>query len=246
MDRGNLNMLLTPVVFGMKHLTGSLVTIIFIVLFLWLSLRPSVNRKVILRMSALFLIALELFKYTYTIATDGSIGAYMYPFNLCSFSLYVMPIVAFGKGKFAKFMTPFTYAVGLLAGLLVLLYPSNVLGNSDQWFPITEVLPFHSFIYHGNMVFFSIFLVKSKLYLPKFKDFQKAILVLLIVAVFSNTLNFLMDEDYMLLREGNGSPFQFVIKSFGYAAYLGVMGLVGVLLNMLLYTPHLKTNKRAA
>lgn len=55
-----------------------------------------------------------------------------------------------------------------------------------------------------------------------------------------------MDEDYMLLREGNGSPFQFVIKSFGYAAYLGVMGLVGVLLNMLLYTPHLKTNKRAA
>lgn len=113
-------MILTPAVFGMKHLSGSLVTIVFIVLFLWLSLRPSVNRKVILRMSALFLIALELFKYTYTIATDGSIGAYMYPFNLCSFSLYVMPIVAFGKGKFAKFMTPFTYAVGLLAGLLVL------------------------------------------------------------------------------------------------------------------------------
>lgn len=239
-------MLLTPAVFGLKHLTGSAVTVIFIILFLFLSLRPNVNRKVILRSSALLLIVLELFKYAYTLATDGSIGAYMYPFNLCSFSLYVTPIVAFGKGKFAKFITPFTYAVGLLAGLLVLLYPSNVLGNSDQWFPITEVLPFHSFIYHGNMVFFSIFLVKSKLYLPKFKDFQKAVLVLLIVAVFSNTLNFLMDEDYMLLREGNGSPFQFVIKSFGYAAYLGVMGLVGVLLNMLLYTPHLKTNKRAA
>ncbi|MCU0104344.1 YwaF family protein [Acholeplasma vituli] len=238
-------MFLTPTVFGSKHLIGSSVTILFIILFLSLSLRPNVNRKVILRSSALLLIVLELFKYAYTLATDGSIGEYMYPFNLCSFSLYVTPIVAFGKGKFAKFITPFTYAVGLLAGSLVLLYPSNVLGSTETWFPITEVLPFHSFIYHGNMVFFSIFLVKSKLYEPKFKDFQKALLVLLIVATFSNTLNFILDEDYMLLREGNGSPFQFVLKSYNYVAYLGVMGLVGVLLIMLLYIPHLKTNKRA-
>ncbi|MCV2231693.1 YwaF family protein [Paracholeplasma manati] len=230
-------MILTPEVFGMKHLSGSLVTIVFIVLFLWLSLRPSVNRKVILRMSALLLIALELFKYTYTIATDGSIGAYMYPFNLCSFSLYVMPIVAFGKGKFARFMTPFTYAVGLLAGLLVLLYPSNVLGNSDQWFPVTEVLPFHSFIYHGNMIFFSIYLAMSKSYVPKFLDFTKALLVLLLSAAFANVLNFILDTDYMLLHYGNGSPFQFVIEDVSYVAYLGVMSLVGLVLIILLFLP---------
>ncbi len=230
-------MILTPAVFGMKHLSGSLVTIVFIVLFLWLSLRPSVNRKVILRMSALFLITLELFKYTITIASDGSIGAYMYPFNLCSFSLYVMPFVAFGKGKFAKFMTPFTYAVGLLAGLLVLLYPSNVLGTSDQWFPVTEVLPFHSFIYHGNMIFFSLYLVLSKRYVPKFTHFIQALFVLLLSAAFANTLNFILDTDYMLLHYGNGSPFQFVIEDVSYVAYLGVMSLVGVVLILLLFLP---------
>jgi uncharacterized membrane protein YwaF len=231
-------MILTPEVFGLKHLSGSLVTVFFIVLFLWLSLRPTVNRKVILRMSALFLIALELFKYTYTIATDGSIGAYMYPFNLCSFSLYVMPLVAFGKGKFAKFMTPFTYAVGLLAGLLVLLYPSNVLGNSDQWFPVTEVLPFHSFIYHGNMIFFSIYLAMSKRYVPRFMDFTKALFVLLLAAAFANTLNFILDTDYMLLHYGNGSPFQFVIEDVSYVAYLGVMSVVGLVLIVLLFLPN--------
>lgn len=230
-------MILTPEVFSMKHLSGSAVTVVFIVLFLWLSLRPSVNRKVILRMSALFLIALELFKYTYTLASDGSIGAYMYPFNLCSFSLYVMPIVAFGKGKFARFMTPFTYAVGLLAGLLVLLYPSNVLGNSDQWFPVTEVLPFHSFIYHGNMIFFSIYLAMSKSYVPKFMDFTKALFVLLLSAAFANVLNFILDTDYMLLHYGNGSPFQFVIEDVSYMAYLGVMSLVGLVLIILLFLP---------
>lgn len=231
-------MILTPAVFGMKHLSGSLVTILFIILFLWLSLKPTVNRKVILRMSALFLITLELFKYTYTFATDGGVGAYMYPFNLCSFSLYVMPIVAFGKGKFTKFMTPFTYAVGLLAGLLVLLYPSNVLGGSDTWFPATEVLPFHSFIYHGNMIFFSLYLVMSKTYRPKFFDFPKALFVLLLSAVLANGLNFILDTDYMLLHYGNGSPFQFVITEVSYLAYLGVMTLVGVVLIVLLFLPN--------
>ena len=237
-------MILTPTVFGLKHLSGSVVTVVFIIIFLWLSLRPTVNRKVILRMSALFLIALELFKYTYTIATDGSIGAYMYPFNLCSFSLYVMPIVAFGKGKFTKFMTPFTYAVGLLAGLLVLLYPSNVLGHSDQWFPVAEVLPFHSFIYHGNMFFFSLYMVLSKTYIPKFLDFIKALFVLLLSAVFANTLNFILDTDYMLLHYGNGSPFQFVIDDVGYVAYLGVMSLVGLILITLLFLPNAFKSKK--
>lgn len=161
----------------------------------------------------------------------------MYPFNLCSFSLYVMPIVAFGKGKFARFMTPFTYAVGLLAGLLVLLYPSNVLGNSDQWFPVTEVLPFHSFIYHGNMIFFSIYLAMSKSYVPKFMDFTKALFVLLLSAAFANVLNFILDTDYMLLHYGNGSPFQFVIEDVSYVAYLGVMSLVGLVLIILLFLP---------
>lgn len=236
-------MLLTPAVFGMKHLTGSLVTVLFIILFLWLSLKPTVNRKVILRMSAIFLITLELFKYTYTFATDGSIGAYMYPFNLCSFSLYVMPIVAFGKGKFANFMTPFTYAVGLLAGLLVLLYPSNVLGGADTWFPVTEVLPFHSFIYHGNMIFFSLYLVMSKRYQPKFMDFPKALFILLLSAAFANGLNFILDTDYMLLHYGNGSPFQFVITDVSYLAYLGVMTLVGVVLIILLFLPSVFKSK---
>lgn len=232
--------ILTPAVFGMKHLTGSFVTLLVIISMLWLALRPSVNRNVILRMSALFLIALELFKYAYTLATDGSIGAYMYPFNLCSFSLYVMPVVAFGKGKVKSFLTPFTYAVGLLAGTLVLLYPSNVLGNSDFWFPVTEVLPFHSFIYHGNMVFFSLYMVASKLYRPQFKDFKLALFVLVVFAFFANTLNFLLDQDYMLLREGNGSPFQFLIKDVHYIAYLGVMTGLGVLLNVLIYLPYIR------
>lgn len=237
-------MILTPEVFGMKHISGSLVTVFFILLCLFLATRKNVNHSVILKMSALFLIALELFKYTYTFATDGSVGAYMYPFNLCSFSLYVMPIVAFGKGKFAKFMTPFTYAVGLLAGLLVLLYPSNVLGGSDTWFPVTEVLPFHSFIYHGNMIFFSVYMVLSKKYQPRFMDFSKALVVLLLSAAFSNTLNFILDTDYMLLHYGNGSPFQFVIEQYSYVAYLGVMSLVGVILILLLFFPTVFKSKK--
>ncbi len=94
--------------------------------------------------------------------------------QLCSFSLYLMPIIAFSKGKIRKFFLPTTFAVGMLAGLITLLYPATVLGGPYGWeLSVDNILPYQSFTYHATMIFFSLYLLFSKEYRPAIKDYPR-------------------------------------------------------------------------
>ena len=61
------------------------------------------------------------------------------------------------------------------------------------------------------------------------KDIFKAIAVLCVVAVFAQTLNFVLDgsgADYMTLRYGNGNPFAFLLNGPTPALYYVVLGSI--------------------
>jgi len=133
-----------PVVFGPKHIAGSvaiaaMIAVLMIVLFVVLkSKKHALNLKIV----TVFLLALELIKYTHALVTEGSFPVYYIPMQLCSFSLYLMPLVSFGKGKLRTFFLPTAFAVGLLAGLIVLVYPATVLGGEFGWLPfVPNIVP---------------------------------------------------------------------------------------------------------
>jgi len=224
-------MLLTPVVFGPKHLVGTLAILILIVISLILALKYKKNPKTTLKISASLLIVLELWKYMYVMRQSGSLPSYMFPLQLCSFSLYAMPIIAFGNGRISQFVKPFGYAIGLLSGLLVLALPTTVLGNADFWIPYeNDILPYISFLYHGNMIFFSLYLVFSKQYVPKIKDGIVAYGCLAVVAFVAGLVNLYLLTDFMFLRTGNGNPIQFILTNHGYVPYLLTMVILGTIL----------------
>ena len=236
-------MILTPVVFGLKHLTGSLfiVSVVFGLLFV---LRKGNNPTRVLKVSALFIIALEVIKYLYVAHEQGALPEYMFPLNLCSYSLYAMPLVAFGSNKTRHWFMPFAYAVGMLASLIVFIYPATVLGTQTFWFPYEgDFLPYHSFAYHGVMLFFSLYLITSKTYVPRFRDVFRALLVLIIASTFSGLVNLYLKTDFMFLYRGNGNPLQFLIATH-YMVYLMAMVLLGLILLGLTFMPFMKGDNR--
>ncbi len=235
-----------PEVFGEKHLLGSAMVALLmaIILIFLLKVRKDTNHYHVLRVSAVFLIVLESLKYLYAFINYDSFPYHFIPMQLCSFSLYLMPLVAFTKEKISRFFMPIAYTIGLLAGLIVLLYPATVLGGDYDWVPLSDnILPVLSFLYHGNMIFFSLYLVMSKLYRPTFLDYGKVFLALMVFASFAAITNLIFNTDMMFLNTASGSPFQFLLIDYGRIIYLFAMIILASILLVLPIIPYIATLK---
>lgn len=236
----------SPEVFGEKHILGTLMIFLLIAIFLifLLKIKKNINHKTVLKVTALFLISLELLKYAYAAFNYDSFPYYFIPMQLCSFSLYLMPIVAFSKDKVSRFFMPIAYTIGLLAGLIVMIYPVTVLGGAYYWTPISEnYLPILSFLYHGTMIFFSLYLVLSKLYRPSFKDYRRVFVALMVFASLAAITNFVFDTDMMFLNRASGSPFQFLLVDYGRLVYMLAMIVLAAILLTLPVLPYISTLK---
>lgn len=234
-----------PEVFGSKHLLGSLIIVctIAVLLFLLLKVLKNVKPEIVLKVTAIFLLCLEVTKYSYTYITDHEFPLNYIPMQLCSFSLYLMPLVAFGKGKFRAFFEPTCFSVGLLAGLIVLIYPSTVLGGEYSWLPLSKnIIQIISFVYHGTMIFFSLYLLLSKTYRPKIKDYGRCYITLLCFASLAMITNAIFDTDMMFLNTANGNPFQFVLLDYNRTVYMLFMASLAVILLFLPFIPSLVSN----
>ncbi len=237
--------ILSPEVFGPKHVSGSVFIIVLVyALLMILSHQSTKKAQRTLKVSAIALLLLELFKYTFAMITRGRLSKSLFPFNLCSYFLYTIPIVAFGKGKMRAFVMPFTYTVGIVASLLVFIYPSTVLGSARFWIPVEgDLLPYQSFLYHGLMLFSAVFLVRSKIYKPRVRDIPKVLIMLIGMATMSGAINIFLETDYMFLRTASGNPFQFLLTEYNYLAYISTMLILGALLIVITYLPYMPLSR---
>lgn len=232
----------SPEVFGFKHISGMLFIFVAIavILVLLFTVFKKHNRSRALKTMAILILTLEAIKYTYAFIVYGSFPAHFIPMQLCSFSLYLMPIVAFGNGKVKQFFLPTTFAVGFLAGLITLAYPVTVLGGPYGWeMTVDNILPYHSFIYHGTMIFFSLYLLFSREYRPDIKDYPRAYATLIAFGVLAMITNAIFGTDMMFLNTGAGNPFQFILQQNGRLAYMAFMLVIAALLLFFPFAPSL-------
>ena len=237
--------------FGYKHLTGlawlfALITIVLVVVLVVKkkgNFGTSFDRKVI-RYTCYFMWAWEIIK-TFRIvnhADFGAVGAYpvwMAPFHICSMGLYAYLIISSKRqGKLVEWVNPFAYAMLMVATSIILTIPasSGILGPKKDWsFCFDNILPYQSWLYHGSLLFGSLYMVLSGFYSPKWKDIYKAAGVLLVLAAFAQTLNFAFEgsgADFMMLRYGNGNPLAFLLTESPvlYYVLLAVVAVAGIAL----------------
>jgi tellurite resistance protein TehA-like permease len=116
---------------------------------------------------------------------------------------------------------------------MALAMPTTIIGNDINWFPLSEnILPILSFIYHGFMIFTSIYLLKSHIYNFMISDYKNVVIIAIIFALMAITMNNLLDKDFMMLNRGTGSPFQFLIE-ISKPLYISTMvGLALILIGL--------------
>jgi hypothetical protein len=233
--------------FGIKHITGLawLLSLIVTALIVLITIKKKKGYgekfdRAVIRYTCYFMWAWEIIKTIRMINYPdyGPVGYYplwMAPFHICSMGLYAYPIVGSKRaGKLAEWVTPFAYAVLMIVTSIILIIPGSaqLLGTVDNWsFCFDNLLPYQTWLYHGSLLFVSLYMAFSGFYRPRWSDIDKGATVLAVAAAFAQSLNFILEgsnSDFMTLRYGRGNPFVFLLEGDAPILYYLVLSAVSI------------------
>ena len=109
---------------------------------------------------------------TYTGATVSLEWTGVLPLYPCSIFLYAMPFAVFGKGKVRFSACGYVCSLGLLGGSINFVYPATVLGS----YSCISFAGFHTFLYHGVIVFCALTMLLSGYHSYKITDPRRLLL----------------------------------------------------------------------
>ncbi len=238
-------------VFGDKHLfgTGFLLLAVFVFLFLLKKSKTDLKKqqRFYLYLFTVLFLVIESLRLIFLFIRDGGLAIYQLPLNLCSVPLYLYPAISLDKknGRLKQWLMPAAFATVMLAGLIALLIPSNILGPEMFWLPIDKnYVEIASFTFHAVMIAAPLALIKLDFYKPKWSDVGYALAFTGGFAAVAMTVNALTNQDFLLLNYGNGSPFQFLITESKLLYQATMIGLGAFLITMFFVFANLKKAKK--
>lgn len=138
---------------------------------------------------------------TYSGATVSFEWGGILPLYPCSIFLYAMPFAIFGRDKLRYMGCGYICTLGLLGGAINFLYPANILNN----YSCISFAGFHTFFYHGSIVFCALVMLLSDYHSYRRADKPSDLLLpavpALSVSVIANLVNFSkVGSDYMFFK----------------------------------------------
>lgn len=154
------------------------------------------------------------------------------PLYPCSIFMYAMPLAIFGRGKWRYMGCGYVCSLGLLGGTINFVYPATILGS----YSCISFAGFHTFFYHGVMVFCAIAMLRSGYH--SYKEARKPLDLLLpaipalAVSVVANIVNFSpIGSDYMFFKLSS-----FFFAPIGAALPVGLCVVIVYLLYLFIHS----------
>ena len=167
--------------------------------------------NILYKILAVFMIAAEIAKMTFSTYFDMIHGepfnwGGILPFYTCSMCLFLLPILAWGKGKARDCAAAWFCTIGLVAGVSNFIYLSGA-----GFYPILSYGGLYSVFYHTNIVFVGMSLMITGAYKVTWRSIIDAMIPIIIFGLIVIPINFAIFYlagqgyvDYMLLMDANG------------------------------------------
>lgn len=182
------------------------------------------------------LIAWEVFKIFYLINQNGYYDTSRYPLVFCSLIMYTIPLFCFKKNKLSNIAMAYSVIPSIIVFILFVAVQSSYKMSLIQG---------HSYFYHGAMLAVAIYLLTSKLYRFKFKDFFGLSLSLCGYIMFATILSIFLGSNISIFGP-NSSYLGFLYSNFGYVLGNILLCIAVTLLCFIVYgIIHLCTRKRS-
>jgi len=166
------------------------------------------------------------------------------PLYPCSIFLFAMPFAVFGRGKLRYMGCGYVCSLGFLGAAINFFYPANVLSN----YSCISFAGFHTFFYHGSMLFCALVMLLSGYHSYKQArtawDLLLPAIPALAVSIPANLVNFSkIGSDYMFFKLNS-----FFMAPLGAITPDGLsvvlVYLIYLLIHALPYLPFYIQNKR--
>lgn len=121
---------------------------------------------------------------------------YHLPFHFCSLFIFMLPIMAFYRGKHRQKVTAVTTALCMAVLLLMLIYPNLIYsaGNIQTFF--TDYFSFHTVFFHNLVMLAIVLIVALNLHTPQKGDGKAVVLFMVAFCAVSATLAQLLKTNF--------------------------------------------------
>lgn len=204
----------------------AVMVVVSLLLRKWLKDKPLETRMLPIKIIAVVLLLLEIGKQA--VSFSRGYDLYHLPFHFCSLFLFMMPAMAFYRGKHQEKV--FSIAISLCAScaLLMMIYPSLIYsdGNIREFF--REYLSFHTVLFHNLVVFAFVLILALDLPMATGKGSGKAIsLFMLVFSIVAAVMSQLLKTNYTNMYQCNVPVFEEI--------RLSLQGVLGYGLTQCLY-----------
>ncbi len=179
-----------PVSYGLFHIVSVILCVIIttLIIILFKDCKDKTFRRIAL-ICWLIMLCFEIYKQiTLGSSYDDngvyfSLAWYIFPFQLCSTPLYILPFVAFMKdGKVRDYFISFISTFALFGGLVVFIYPNDVFCEFTG-------INVQTMVHHGLQLVTGIFFAVYQRKKLNFKYFLKSIPVFIVLVIIALILN---------------------------------------------------------
>ena len=205
------------------------------VLRCFLKNKPLHIRLIPIQVIAVALVLLEVGKQI--VSFRGGYDLYSLPFHFCSLFIFMLPIMAFYKGKHQQKVFAITASLCASVLLLMLVYPSLIYSadNIRQFFK--GFLDLHTVAFHNLVMLAAILIPALQLHTPQSGERRALLLFTLCFCVISATMAQLLETNFNNFYSCNVPPLETLRQnmqgSLGYGVTQALYILIVTVLDLL-------------
>lgn len=161
----------------------------------WLIRKPLKVRMIPIQIIAVILMVIEAGKQI--ISLSRGYDLYHLPFHFCSLFIFMLPIMAFYKGRYQNTVRAITAALCGSVFTLMLIYPNLIYGAGSVDGYFRDYMGFHTVTFH-NLVMLAFLLIPAlDLHTPEpKKDVKATMLFILVFCIVSASMAHILKTNY--------------------------------------------------
>lgn len=199
--------------------------VLAIILRLTLGKREEKARRIPLQIIAVILLALEVGKQTLSIIKGYDL--YHIPLHYCSLFIYVLPVMAFYKGKHRQKVNAIGAGICAALTLLMLIYPGIIYSGGNVRAYFTDFFSFHTVTFHNLAMFAFPVILALELHTPQKGDGKAVAVFALGFTVVAGTMAQVLKTNFANFYSCNVAPLETV--------RLNMQEVIGVVPTQIIY-----------
>lgn len=161
----------------------------------WLIGKPMKVRMIPFQIIAAIIVVIEIGKQGLSLSRGYDL--YCLPFHFCSLFIFMLPIMAFYKGKYQDRVRGITAALCASVFALMLIYPNLIYGGGSVDGYFKDFMAFHTVTFHNLVMLACLLIPALDLHTPDPKKDVKAILLfILCFCIVSASMAHILKTNY--------------------------------------------------